>query len=89
MLQPLTGTEPGLVAYYRFEPQGTSTNAYDATSTNSEMAPSCASRSGLLPSRPLMGWGSALSFDGINDYVQIADNNQLDLTANYNAGVLG
>ena len=32
---------------------------------------------------PVAGFGTALSFDGVNDYVQIADANDLDVTNNY------
>jgi hypothetical protein len=63
----------GLVAYWTFD-EGTGTTAHDT---------SVYDHTGTLINGP--SWvtgrqGNALSFDGINDYVEINDNNNLDLT---------
>ncbi|MEW6602545.1 MAG: LamG-like jellyroll fold domain-containing protein, partial [Nitrospirota bacterium] len=63
----------GLIAYWAFN-EGSGSTAQDSTGNNN---------TGTLNNGPL--WvpgreGSALSFDGLDDYVQINDSNSLDLT---------
>jgi hypothetical protein len=59
------------VAHWKFD-EGSGTTAYDFTNNNN---------SGTLINGPIWTtgkYGSALSFDGSNDYVSVADSNSLD-----------
>lgn len=76
----LPNNTSGFVAYYKMnEGSGTSTlnsctntSGIDGTLTNGP----------LWAASPIQFSGNALSFDGTNDYVSIADDNTLDLTTN-------
>ena len=71
MGQPLSGTEANLLAYWKFD-EGSGTNAFDATGHG---------YNGLLVNGPTWTnsttaqcpavWGTALSFDGVEDYVDV------------------
>ena len=71
----LTGSESGLVAYYRLE-AGSGTTAADLTSNHNDgtlgglSVPTWVTAG--LP--PVTGDAAALSFDGVNDYVRIPDS---------------
>jgi parallel beta-helix repeat protein len=71
-----TVSTPGLVAHWKFD-EGSGTTASDASGNGN---------SGTLVNGPV--WtagkvGKALSFDGINDNVTVADSNSLDLTSSF------
>ena len=78
MAHPLTGTEAGLVACYRFD-EGTGTTAHDATTNHCN---------GTLVNAPtwvasrVPKWGYALSFTP-SALVVVVDDDRLDLTVNY------
>ena len=64
---------PGLVAAYGFEePSGTAVNDASGRGHNGTLSGATRSTSGRF--------GSALSFDGVNDWVTVPDHNELDLT---------
>jgi hypothetical protein len=68
-----SATPPGLVAAYGFE-ETTGTSVTDASGNG---------QAGTIngPTRSATGrFGRALSFDGVNDWVTVADSNTLDLT---------
>ncbi|MCK4357911.1 MAG: hypothetical protein KAW92_04085, partial [Candidatus Cloacimonetes bacterium] len=79
----LTGSETGLIGYWKFN-EGSGTTAYDSANGYD---------GSLNNMDPINSWiltcliddsqGSALDFDGIDDYVEIPDDNSLDLTTNY------
>ncbi len=70
---PTPTTPPGLVASYGFEePSGTGVNDASGHGRNGTLSGATRSTSGRF--------GSALSFDGINDWVTVPDHNELDLT---------
>ncbi|MEM2971281.1 MAG: LamG domain-containing protein [Candidatus Bathyarchaeia archaeon] len=71
-IQPVKASEPGLIGYWKFD-EGSGTTAYDSSGNNN---------TGTLVNGP--AWvdgkiGKALSFDGIDDYVEVPDSNSLDL----------
>jgi hypothetical protein len=69
----VNNTSVGLVAAYNFD-EGTGTTLTDRTGTG---------RTGTISGATwtaLGKYGSALSFDGVNDWVTVADANALDLT---------
>jgi hypothetical protein len=71
--RPLSGQEPGLMAYWKFD-EGTGATALDATA-NAANATLINGPEWLNDPPPLApsGWGNALSFDGYDDRVQVTD----------------
>ena len=69
MSSPLTGSESNLLAYWRFD-EAAGTTAFDATSNgfNGTLVNGPSWTNSTVPQAPF-GWGSALAFDGIDDYV--------------------
>ena len=65
--------EPNLVGYWKFD-EGTGATAYDSSGNNFNGTINGAT----WFNDPVQGW--CLSFDGINDYVNIPNNTALNIT---------
>ena len=72
MWHPLSGAEPGLMAYWRFD-EGTGADTLDATANafNAVLVNGPSWTNSTLPQAPA-NWGNALSLDGNDDRVQIS-----------------
>ena len=66
----------GPVAYWKFD-EGTGTTTYDGSGNNKTGQMITVASS---PTWVSGKYGSALNFDGTNDYIQVADNSTLDIT---------
>ena len=75
----LSGNENNLVAYYDFN-EGTGTSASD-NSSNSNNGTMNNMASDDWISNDLFAQDYALDLDGSNDYVQVADDNALDISS--------
>ena len=64
----------GLVSYWTFD-EGAGNMIYDSVNSNDGTIYGAAWTSGIV--------GGALSFDGVNDYVEIPDDDSLDLVSEY------
>ena len=75
----LSGNESNLIAYYKFN-EGTGTTVIDKSS-NSNNGTMANMSSNDWVSNSLFSQNYALDLDGSNDYVQIADDNALDISS--------
>jgi hypothetical protein len=74
----------GPVAHWKFD-EGNGTTTYDSTNNNNDGTlgdGSCSPGSGTCPTWTTGKFGSALSFDGVDDYVEVPD----DVSLNFGTG---
>ncbi len=81
-IAPTNGTVSDTL-FVRFQPTAEQQYSGTITHTSAEADTMEISLSGYGVESPDNYPGTALDFDGTNDYVEIADNNSLDLTTNY------
>ncbi|SLM27878.1 exported hypothetical protein [Desulfamplus magnetovallimortis] len=80
MHKELTGSETGLITYYKMSDGSGTTITDNSGNSNTGTITNGAT---WKASASFAGPRKALDFDGTDDYVTIADNNSLDLTTNY------
>jgi len=72
----------GLVSYWPFD-EGSGTTAFDAVNGNHGTIYGAAAYAGGIGIAPIPGNVDALTFDGVDDFVQIAHSDNLDMTGAY------
>ena len=76
----LSGSESNLVAYYNFN-DGSGTTSTDLTSNSNDGTMANMDASNDWVSNTLFAQDYSLDLDGSNDYVQVADDNALDISS--------